>query len=185
MGLMAITDAGVTTEFYVAYAAFEGADTDAEVIQFVSIFIGQFVDKGALFNRGFIHVGHGFSDHFGCFITGDITVALEILAVNALNDTGISEFYDGFVSPAVRRDVDKGIGCKRTSRTDRQGSHQSRSKFCLHHEKFLLVFTIVNPGFPKYRCRRVVLVSSLSAIPGQTSCTAYIYLHGQYTKKRL
>ena len=31
MGLMAITDAGITTKFYVAYAAFEGADADARL----------------------------------------------------------------------------------------------------------------------------------------------------------
>lgn len=63
-------------------------------------------------DRRFVHVSHGFGDHFSGFITGNIALTLEVFAVDTLNDAGISQFYDGFVSPAVRRYVDEGIGCK-------------------------------------------------------------------------
>ena len=69
------TDTGITAEFYVAHAVFQSTDADAEVVQFVSIFISQFVDEGALFNRRFVHVSHGFGDHFSGFVTGDVAFA--------------------------------------------------------------------------------------------------------------
>ena len=116
------TDTGITAEFYVAHAVFQGADADAEVVQFVSVFISQFVDESALFNGSLIHVSHGFGDHFSGFVTGDVAFALEIRAVYALDDTGVSEFDDGFISPAVRRYVNERIGCKSASCAD---SHHS------------------------------------------------------------
>ena len=116
------TDTGITAEFYVAHAVFQGTDADAEVVQFVSIFISQFVDEGALFNGRFVHVSHGFGDHFSGFITGDVAFALEIRAVYALDDAGVSEFDDGFISPAVARYVDEGVGCKSAGCAD---SHHS------------------------------------------------------------
>lgn len=120
--LMLETDTGITAEFYVAHAVFQGTDADAEVVQFVSIFISQFVDEGALFNGRFVHVSHGFGDHFSGFVTGDVAFALEIRAVYALDDAGVSEFDDGFISPAVARYVDEGVGCKSAGCAD---SHHS------------------------------------------------------------
>ena len=54
-------------------------------------------------------MGHGFGDHFSRFVAGDVAISLEILAVDALDDAGVGQFDDGLVSPAVRRDIDKGI----------------------------------------------------------------------------
>ena len=116
------TDAGITAEFYVAHAVFQGTDADAEVVQFVSVFVSQFVDESALFDGRFVHVSHGFGNHFSGFVTGDVAFALEIRAVYALDDTGVSEFDDGFISPAVRRYVNERIGCKSASCAD---SHHS------------------------------------------------------------
>ena len=115
-------DAGIAAELDVAYAVFQGADADAEVVQFVSVFVSQFVDEGTLFDGRLVHVSHGFGNHFSGFITGDVAVALEILSIDTLNDAGVSQFDDGFVSPAVRRYVDKGIGSKGAGSTD---SHHS------------------------------------------------------------
>lgn len=54
-------------------------------------------------------MGHGLGDHFSGFIAGDVAMALEILTVDALDDASVGQFDDGLVSPAVRRDIDKGI----------------------------------------------------------------------------
>lgn len=54
-------------------------------------------------------MGHGFGDHFSRFVAGDVAMALEILAIDALDDASVGQFDDGLVSPAVRRDIDKGI----------------------------------------------------------------------------
>ena len=116
------TDAGIAAEFDVTYAVFQGTDADAEVVQFVSVFVSQFVDEGTLFDGRLVHVSHGFGNHFSGFITGDVAVALEILSIDTLNDAGVSQFDDGFVSPAVRRYVDKGIGSKGAGSAD---SHHS------------------------------------------------------------
>ena len=116
------TDTGIAAEFDVAYAVFKGTDADAEVVQFVSVFVSQFVDEGTLFDGRLVHVSHGFGNHFSGFITGDVAVALEILSIDTLNDAGVSQFDDRFVSPAVRRYVDKGIGSKGAGSTD---SHHS------------------------------------------------------------
>ena len=67
-------------------------------------------------------MSHGFGNHFSGFITGDVAVALEILSIDTLNDAGVSQFDNGFVSPAVRRYVDKGIGSKGAGSAD---SHHS------------------------------------------------------------
>ena len=93
-----------------ADAVFQISHADAEAVQFVGIFVSQLVDQGPLFDRGFVHMGHGFGDHFSGFIAGDIAMALEILTVDALDDASVGQFDDGLVSPAVRRDIDKGIG---------------------------------------------------------------------------
>ena len=98
--LVDVTDTSITGQFNVADAVFQSAYANAEVVEFVSIFVSQFVDEGALF------------DHFSGFITSDVTVALEVRAVNALDDAGVSQFYDGFVSPAVRRYVDERVSCE-------------------------------------------------------------------------
>ena len=66
-------------------------------------------DARSLFDGSLVHMGHGFGDHFSGFVAGDVAMALEILAVDALDDTGVGQFDDGLVSPAVRRDIDKGI----------------------------------------------------------------------------
>ena len=116
------TDTGITAEFDVTYAVFKGTDADAEVVQFISVFVSQFVDEGTLFNGRFVHMSHGFSHHFSRFITSNIAFALEIRAVYALDDTGISQFDDRFISPAVRRYVNERIGCKSASCAD---SHHS------------------------------------------------------------
>ena len=113
--LVTITDTSITSEFYVTNAVFQSAYANAEVVEFISIFISEFVDEGALFNRSFVHVSHSFGDHFSSFITSDVTVALEILAVDTLDDASVSEFYDGFVSPAVRRYVDERVSCESAS----------------------------------------------------------------------
>ena len=110
--LMDVTDTSVTGQFNVTDAVFQSAYANAEVVEFVSIFVSQFVDEGALFDRSFVHVSHSFCDHFSSFITSDVTVALEILAVDTLDDASVSEFYDGFVSPAVRRYVDERVSCE-------------------------------------------------------------------------
>ena len=109
---MDVTDTSVTGEFDVANAVFQSAYANAEVVEFVSIFVSKFVNEGALFNRSFVHVSHSFGDHFSGFVTSDVTVALEVLAVNALDDAGVSQFYDGFVSPAVGRYVDERVSCE-------------------------------------------------------------------------
>ena len=115
-------DAGIAAELDVTYAVFKGTDADAEVVQFVSVFVSQFVDEGTLFDGRLVHVSHGFGNHFSGFITGDVAVALEILSIDTLNDAGVSQFDNGFVSPAVRRYVDKGIGSKGAGSAD---SHHS------------------------------------------------------------
>ena len=115
-------DTSITGQFNVADTVFESADANAEIIEFIGKFVSQFVDEGTLFDRRFVHVSHGFGDHFSGFITGNIALTLEVFAVDTLNDAGISQFYDGFVSPAVRRYVDEGIGCKGAGSTD---SHQN------------------------------------------------------------
>ena len=107
--LVTVTDEGIAENAGVADAVFQVGHADAEVVQFVGIFVSQLVDQGALFDRGFVHVGHGLSDHFSGFIAGDVAMALEILTVDALDDASVGQFDDGLVSPAVRRDIDKGI----------------------------------------------------------------------------
>ena len=81
--LVNVTDTSITSEFYVANAVFQSAYANAEVVEFVSIFVSEFVDEGALFDRSFVHVSHSFCDHFSSFVTSNVTVALEVLAVNA------------------------------------------------------------------------------------------------------
>ena len=87
--LVTVTDEGIAEDAGVADAVFQVGHADAEVVQFVGIFVSQLVDQGPLFDRGFVHVGHGFGDHFSGFIAGDVAMALEILAVDALDDTGV------------------------------------------------------------------------------------------------
>ena len=120
--LVTITDTSVTGQFYVANAVFQSAYANAEVVEFVSIFVSEFVNEGALFDRSLVHVSHSFGDHFSGFVTGDVAFALEIRAVYALDDAGVSEFDDGFISPAVARYVDEGVGCKSAGCAD---SHHS------------------------------------------------------------
>ena len=110
--LVTITDTSITSEFYVTNAVFQSAYANAEVVEFISIFVSEFVDEGALFDRSFVHVSHSFCDHFSSFVTSDVTVALEVLAVDTLDDAGVSQFYDGFVSPAVRRYVNERVSCE-------------------------------------------------------------------------
>ena len=43
--LVDVTDTSVTSEFYVTDAVFESAYANAEVIEFVSIFVSEFVDE--------------------------------------------------------------------------------------------------------------------------------------------
>ena len=112
--LITITETAVASEFNVADFVFEVRYANAQVIQFVSIFVSQFVDQSALFNGSFVHVSHSFRYHFSCFITGDVALALEVFAVYALDDACVSQFYYGFVCPAVRRYVDKRVSCECT-----------------------------------------------------------------------
>ncbi len=107
--LVAVADKGIAEDARIADAVFQVGHADAEVVQFVGIFVSQLVDQGPLFDRGFVHMGHGLGDHFSGFVAGDVAMALEILTVDALDDTGVGQFDDGLVSPAVRRDIDKGI----------------------------------------------------------------------------
>ena len=109
---MHIPKTSVAGKLNVADFIFQIRYADAEVVQFVGIFVSQFVNQCALFYRSAIHVSHGFGDHFSGFVTGDIAISFEIFAVNALNDAGVSQFYDGFVGPAVRRYVYERIGGK-------------------------------------------------------------------------
>ena len=112
--LITVTETSITSKFDVSNFVFKVRYANAEVVQFVSIFIGQFVDQSALFNRCFVHVCHSFGYHFSGFITGNVALALEVFAINALNDTGVSQFYYGFVCPAIRRYVDKRVSCECT-----------------------------------------------------------------------
>ena len=112
--LITVAETSITSEFDVADFIFEVRYANAEIVQFVSIFISQFVDQSALFNGSFVHVSHSFCYHFSCFITGDVALALEVFAVYALNDACVSQFYYGFVCPAVRRYVDKRVSCECT-----------------------------------------------------------------------
>ena len=112
--LVTITETSVASEFDVADFVFEVRYANAEVVQFVSIFISQFVDQSALFNGSFVHVSHSFRYHFSSFITGDVALALEVGAINALDDACVSQFYYGFVRPAVRRYVNKRVSCECT-----------------------------------------------------------------------
>ena len=91
-GIAAVLEAnaGVAAEFNIADAVFQIRHADAEVVQLVGIFIGQLVDKGPLFHRRLIHMSHRFSYHFRRFIAGNAALALEVLAVDALNDAGVS-----------------------------------------------------------------------------------------------
>ena len=107
--LVAVADKGIAEDARIADAVFQVGHADAEVVQFVGIFVSQLVDQGPLFDRRLVHVGHGFGDHFSRFVAGDVAMALEILAVDALDDTGVGQFDDGLVSPAVTWDIDKGI----------------------------------------------------------------------------
>ncbi len=107
--LVAVADKGIAEDARIADAVFQVGHADAEVVQFVGIFVSQLVDQGPLFDRRLVHVGHGFGDHFSRFVAGDVAISLEILAVDALDDAGVGQFDDGLVSPAVRRDIDKGI----------------------------------------------------------------------------
>ena len=107
--LVAVADKGIAEDARIADAVFQVGHADAEVVQFVGIFVSQLVDQGPLFDRRLVHVGHGFGDHFSRFVAGDVAMALEILAIDALDDAGVGQFDDGLVSPAVRRDIDKGI----------------------------------------------------------------------------
>ena len=77
-------------------------------------------------------MGHGFGDHFSRFVAGDIAVSLEILTIDALDDAGVGQFDDGLVSPAVRRDVDKGIGGESRQGSDSQGGCQGTDYLFLH-----------------------------------------------------
>ena len=115
--LVAVADEDVAEDASVADAVFQVGHADAEAVQFVGVFIGQLVDQGPLFDGSLVHMGHGFGDHFSRFVAGDVAMALEILTIDALDDAGVGQFDDGLVSPAVRRDVDKGIGGE-----SRQGS---------------------------------------------------------------
>ena len=87
--LVAVADKGIAEDARIADAVFQVGHADAEVVQFVGIFVSQLVDQGPLFDRRFVHVGHGFGDHFSRFVAGDIAISLEILAVDALDDTGV------------------------------------------------------------------------------------------------
>mgnify|MGYP006913765528 CR=1 FL=1 len=79
-------DTSITGQFNVADTVFESADANAEIIEFIGKFVSQFVDEGTLFDRSFVHVSHGFGDHFSGFITGNIALTLEVFAVDTLND---------------------------------------------------------------------------------------------------
>ena len=118
VALMLITNAGIAGQFDVADFLFQVRNANTQAVQFVSEFISQFVDESALFHRGFVHVGHGFSCHFGCFVTCNVTVAFEMRAIYALDDAFIGQFYDGVVSPGIGRYVDEGIGSKGAGRTE-------------------------------------------------------------------
>ena len=107
--LVTVADEGIAEDARIADAVFQVGHADAEVVQFVGIFVSQLVDQGPLFDRRLVHVGHGFGDHFSRFVAGDVAISLEILAVDALDDASVGQFDDGLVSPAVRRDIDKGI----------------------------------------------------------------------------
>ena len=110
--LMLIMNVGIAGKFNIAYPFFQVGYTNTEFTEFVRKFIGQTIDKCTLFSVCTIFMRHSLCYHFGCFITSDITLSLEVNAVNALNDTGVSQFYYGIVCPAVLRDIHKGIGCK-------------------------------------------------------------------------
>ena len=130
--LVAVADKGIAEDARMADAVFQVGHADAEVVQLIGIFVSQLVDQGTLFDRCLVHVGHGFGDHFSRFVAGDVAISLEILAVDALDDTGVGQFDDGLVSPAVTWDIDKGIGCQSREGTD--SSQDCRSKNFLFHE---------------------------------------------------
>ena len=130
--LVAVADEGVAEDARVADAVFQVGHADAEAVQFVGVFIGQLVDQGPLFDGSLVHMGHGFGDHFSRFVAGDAAMALEILTIDALDDAGVGQFDDGLVSPAVRRDVDKGIGGESRQGSDSQGGCQGTDYLFLH-----------------------------------------------------
>ena len=119
--LIPITKTGVTGQFHVTDAVFESTDANAEVIEFIGEFIGQFVDEGTLFDRGFIHVSHRFGNHFSGFVTSNVALALEVFPINPLDDAGVGQFYNRFISPAIGRYVDKGVGRESTSYANGHG----------------------------------------------------------------
>ena len=119
--LITITDTSITSEFYVTNFVFEVGYANAEAVQFVSIFVSQFVDEGTLFNGSFVHVSHSFSRHFSCFITSDVAVALEVGAVYTLDNASVSEFYYGFVSPGIGRYINERVSCESASSANSHG----------------------------------------------------------------
>ena len=108
--LVLIAETGVACQLHVADTVFQIGNANAEAVQFVGEFVGQFVDHGPLFDSGPVLVRHGFGHDFGGFITGDVAVAFKVRTVNTLDDARFRQGNDGLVSPTVCRHVAKGIG---------------------------------------------------------------------------
>ena len=110
--LFHVTNTSITCQLNVAYAVFQIGNANTEIVEFIGEFISQTVDECPLFSVCTIFMSHSLCYDFSGFITGNVTFALEVNAVNTLNDTGISQFYYGIVCPAVGRYVYKRIGGK-------------------------------------------------------------------------